>query len=214
MRKGIPEIVWIALLHKAYGETHGVRLATLLARSARSITEERRNHAFCSMSEFSSLSEEDFASVRPRLVADGSLFTFQRGFENLVRLYPACPLRGLFANLVDDSRDESATRSVAAAVRDLYDRTSRFSMLVQASFLLLGFDAGILFVQEGLSLARMPVIEEYPLTEESKRVASSIRGTVTMLLGQEKFSPSSEWPAYFWNRGLEIDDCQFGAQDE
>ena len=83
-------------------------------------------------------------------------------------------------------------------------------MMVQATAIWLAFDADVLKVNEGLALASFPEIERYPETELSKKVGSSVRATLNMLIGSE-YNHSNEynWPIYFWNRGLVIDECEF-----
>jgi hypothetical protein len=55
-------------------------------------------------------------------------------------------------------------------------------------------------------LANFPEIERYPNTEESKKIAVSIRMNAGILLHSDE-KLSTEWCDYFWNRGLEISKC-------
>ena len=83
-------------------------------------------------------------------------------------------------------------------------------MMIQATAIWLGFDAGKLKVSEGLALAEFPEIERYPDTELSRRVGSGVRASLNMLIGAgQRQSIGESWPSYFWNRGLTIDGCEF-----
>ncbi len=84
-------------------------------------------------------------------------------------------------------------------------------MMVQATVLLLMFDADAFKVNEGSVLSKFVEIERYPNTELSREVGSMIRATLNGLFGQDNFRiKNSTWPQYFWNRGLAIDGCDFG----
>lgn len=84
-------------------------------------------------------------------------------------------------------------------------------MMVQANVVWLAFDAGILKVQEGIPLAEFPEIEYYPNTELSRKIGSCIRAMLNGFFGPNESSfTSGYWPAYFWNRGLVIEECEFG----
>lgn len=55
-------------------------------------------------------------------------------------------------------------------------------------------------------------IFNYPNTEESKKVAASIRASVNALHGvsmEDNTSNQSEWATRFWERGFEVSECIF-----
>ena len=85
-------------------------------------------------------------------------------------------------------------------------------MMVQATAIWLAFDSGALKVFKGLALANFPEIEKYPNTELSEKVAASIRSSIYMFFSEPHYRASSNWPKYFWNRGLDIDGCYFEEQ--
>jgi hypothetical protein len=62
-------------------------------------------------------------------------------------------------------------------------------------------------VFEGLALAKFPAVEQFPDTEESRVVAASIRSAVNGMWGADE--KSQDWPDYFWNRGLELEACDY-----
>jgi hypothetical protein len=64
-----------------------------------------------------------------------------------------------------------------------------------------------------VSLANFPEIEKYPDTPESERVGSGVRAAIISFFGSS-YDLSSTWPAYFWNRGLELESCNYAAVDE
>ena len=80
--------------------------------------------------------------------------------------------------------------------------------MVQATAIWLGFDADVIRVAKETIISQFPEIEYYPDTELSRKVGSSIRAMVNMLFGPQVHIPTN-WPDYFWNRGIAIDPCDF-----
>ena len=60
-----------------------------------------------------------------------------------------------------------------------------------------------------MSLARFPVIQNYPDSEESVQVAAAVRAATTTFIGNK--CGNRNWASYFWNQGLEITNCIIGA---
>jgi hypothetical protein len=117
--------------------------------------------------------------------------------------YPECPLR-----FIGSSNAESADQQLLRqTVARLFNREERKSMMTQATAIWLGFDSGLLVVNPGLALAQFPEIERYPDTELSRRVGGSIRAGLNALYGHG-VEGIRAWPAYFWNRGIEISQCE------
>jgi hypothetical protein len=81
--------------------------------------------------------------------------------------------------------------------------------MAQASLTRFGFDSDMLKVAPHLTLAQLPRIEEYPDTDFSHQLAASIRAGLVMFFVEPHYPPASAWPAYFWNRGLQISPCMF-----
>ena len=81
--------------------------------------------------------------------------------------------------------------------------------MVQATATWLAFDAERLKVSAGLALADFPRIEDYPKTDQSQRIAASIRATLNQMFGElDLMASGTNWPIAFWNRGLELEPCE------
>lgn len=65
---------------------------------------------------------------------------------------------------------------------------------------------GKLHVVENSTLAEFPKLVDYPNTEISKMIASSVRATSNILLGSEKLK-NEKWISEFWNRGFKLEPC-------
>jgi hypothetical protein len=92
----------------------------------------------------------------------------------------------------------------------LFDRGATPATFMQANAVYIAFTCGRLAVAPHLTLANFPAIQDFPNTEESKRIASAVRGTVSMMYGHLRPKPPAgdEWVRYFWNRGLELESCE------
>lgn len=206
----LPELIWIALIQDYYGHREGVKLITLMSKTARQcfISEEKR--IFGTISSFTELSNDQKDDICNRLAISGDLFHIQKALISLISFYPKCPLSFLFLREPPNTDQSSENLGrIKSMVAKLYDRADKEIIMVQSSLIWLAFDSGVLKVRKGLALANFHEIEKYPITEMSKKVAASIRSTINFFFGQSHFKKSSEWPRYFWNRGFEIDNCYF-----
>lgn len=205
----IPEILWIGLIQHEHGIQRGAELITSMARTTRNVNSSGTRQIFAAASSYSSLSGPEWEQLRQLLAASGDLLLIQKPLEPLIELFPKCPLRGAFSDQ-PTSHYRIALSKMRRLISSLYQREDREAMMVQATAIWLAFDADVLKVFKGLSLARFPEIENYPDTEISRKIGGSIRVAINVLFGSALFNaPDIEWPQYFWNRGLAITSCEF-----
>jgi|SRR3977135_540603 len=205
----IPEVIWIGLLHEAYGQAEGTTLALNLARSADNAKSKKGAPFFAAASDFVHLTREEKTVIIEDLGSSEQLVLLQRAFLPLVRFYPTCPFNFL-SSQEDVVESAVALDCLKRVLLDLFDKETKRTVFVQATVVYLAFVLDRLKVVEGLTLARFPEVENYPNTEISRRVARAIRPTVLSLLGPSPDSIQSTWPTEFWNRGLAIDSCVTG----
>jgi hypothetical protein len=203
----IPEVMWIALLHEKFGFAEGTALALSLAEiTEKNASSENPVRIFAGASDFSTLTAIQKENVLHDLKFSKRLLPLQQGLFSLLHFYPTCPLSFLSAgeNL---SNPSLALDQFKVVLSDLFDKELPRTVFVQATAVYIAFALGRLKVVEGLTLSRFPEIESYPNTEISRRVAAAIRPTVLCLFGTASEESKSEWPAVFWNRGMEIESC-------
>lgn len=209
VRTVMPELLWIALLQRSAGVRRGAELSLTLSRAASEACRKKREW-FGKISDFARLTADEGRDVRWKLFEGHALESIQIALRPLLRLYPECPV-GFLAEQgpTDEDPDRSLIERVKGLLGALYDKTEPEAIFVQATFLYLAFVGGKLRVAKGLALAEFPRVEEYPRTEMSRRVAAAIRSAVPMLfVGPSRETPVT-WSAYFWNRGLELEECSF-----
>jgi hypothetical protein len=207
----LPELLWIALIQDYHGYREGVALITSLTRAARKCSPSGRQRIFATISSFGELTADEQSCLQSELAVLGELFEIQKALLPLIAYYPECPLRFLYSSKPNHAvESEQDLNRFKTLLEGLYNKTSKDTMMVQATAIWLAFDSGVLKVFKGLALASFPEIEKYPNTELSQKVAASIRSSIYMFFGGGTHYPvSSAWPQYFWNRGIEIAPCYF-----
>ncbi len=201
----IPELLWIALVQKAWGPHRGVEIITAFTRDVRASDSTRDRTIWAAAGKFAALREGVLAGIvegRPyRDDLCGPL-------APLHAHYPDHPMRELVSTVNGPSwpQDLGALKEL---VGELFNRASTNAVMVQATATWLAFDAERLKVWAGLALADLPRIEDYPKTDQSQRIASSIRATLNQMFGElDLMASGTGWPITFWNRGLELEQCE------
>jgi hypothetical protein len=205
----VPECLWIALLHTHYGLREGAALSLALARTANDVAAPSPRMLFARASSFLSLTPDQLRAVVDQLAAVGDLDRIRHALVPLVALYPECPLAFLFAGSLPEAEVPGPLlEEIKEALEAVLDRHTESATFVQASVVYIAFVTDKMKAARGTALANFPEIERYPATEQSRRVASSIRGSLNVLFAHEVKEHPSDWPRYFWNRGLELEPCQ------
>jgi hypothetical protein len=210
----LPELLWLALLNDTHGLRIGANLAVRLAKAGLAAANPDKKVWFAPASAFAALTSDQWMRVIGELRSSGDLGQIQEALLPLVSLYPACPLAPLCEErAVAVANPRGYLPDLKRVLADLFDKRSKAATLMQANGIYIAFATDLLKVARGLSLAKFPVVAEYPDTEEAQRVGSAVRATINGFFGNAQ-PESSAWPRYFWNRGLEIDACVTTGADE
>jgi len=205
----LPELIWLAILNERCGLEKGADLAISLAKVAKKAYAGEMKKWFATASIYNLLSSEQKRDVLNALDQSGKLEEVKDALSFFIFLYPKYPLNFLFEGSLPATDNSDATlKQFKELLSKLYDKTTVEATFMQANAIYIAFVTDKLKVFKGLTLANFPEIEKYPHTEESQRVAGSIRSTVISLIGTDS-DKTSEWLKYFWNRGLEIEPCNF-----
>jgi hypothetical protein len=204
----IPEVLWIGLLHETFGRVEGTALALKLARLADRSVGGSGASFFAATSDFSKLNVDEKTAIISGLAFSKELDRLRIALLPLLHFYPTCPFN--FLSTQENPSDPSfGLDCLKRVLFDLFDKRLRRTVLVQATVVYIAFVLERLKVVKGLTLARFPEVENYPDTEISKRVASAIRVAVLSFFGPARKDMPSTWSIEFWNRGIEIEPCQF-----
>ena len=201
----VPELIWIALLIHVFGLEEGTAIALSIAKAAAQCDQTAKK-AFAAASDYVELSDEQRNCIRSALREEKMLDKAGQGLAALIGNYPDCPLA--FLSNTDCRKDDSPASTledISEVVANISDRQSQLGIYAQAAVVYIFFVNGRLQVAPHVGLANLPAIEEYPNTEESLRVAASVRSAVTGMLTRDI---PSDWRHSFWNQGRSLGPCE------
>ncbi|MCG6537537.1 MAG: hypothetical protein L7F78_23190 [Syntrophales bacterium LBB04] len=188
-------------------------MAVEVARSAVAAVASPKKVWFGPISAYGKIVKEQQPSVVAALKAKGYLDDFKIALGPLVALYPECPLVFMFEGELPQAEGTDNLSYLKTVLADLFDKTTKAATLMQANAVYIAFGTDMLFVSRETSLANFPAVANYPDTEEARKVGAAVRASIISFFGIS-YDISSIWPRYFWNRGLEIDQCIIGTEDD
>jgi hypothetical protein len=207
----LPELIWLALLNQRYGVMRGAELALEIARAAIDSLGPAKKIWFAPMSAYANLTEEQQLAVVTNL-KKYDLSDLRAGLAIFADFYPYFPMGFLIRGGTRNECPVAGLSDLKTLLRDSFDKTSKVATLMQANAMYIALVTDMLTASPGIAFANLPAVADYPETEESERVGASVRAGIMGLFGMS-YENSSPWPGYFWNRGLEIDDCMLGQDD-
>jgi hypothetical protein len=206
----LPELLWLGLLNNQYDLAKGADLAISLARSATKVCNSGSKIWFAPINAYATLTKQQKNEINKSLKASNNLDSLQEALTPLFAFYPECPL-----NFLSEERNPNSLNSkenleqFKLLLSTLFNRHEKAATLIQANAIYIAFVTDFLKVVNNTDMANFPLVAEFPNTEESVRVAAGVRNTVNVFFGGELYDKSSTWPKYFWNRGLELEACDY-----
>jgi hypothetical protein len=220
----LPEILWIGLLNDYRGWAEGAELSLSIARAAAEATGidpkefkkqfgKSPKQMFATTTAYASLSADQRRKVLNHLNKTNQLEVIRAALTSLVTFYPSCPLTFLFeagpGNATNGNLEHLKT-----VLSQLFDRYERPATLAMANAMYIAFCTNKMRVivkdrnlKQESALANLPAIKDFPDTEESRLVGAGIRASMGVLVTGAK--ELREWPDYFWNRGLQLEECDY-----
>lgn len=207
----MPELIWISLLNDSYGYAEGARLVAQVGKKSSQITNDNKKNWCYSISSFLRLTPDEKAHLYDLLGGkNGDAGMIGSAIKILHERYPKSPFLFLTEGAVFLDSPENEFSRFKDVLNSIYDKTTKEGIFTQANVVYSAFVADRLKVRKGLALAEFPEVEHYPNTEKSKIIAASIRSSVPMFFGMEDSEFKDRWwPTYFWNRGMELEPCEF-----
>ncbi|MCY4624220.1 MAG: hypothetical protein OXC99_04350 [Chloroflexi bacterium] len=205
MKDRVPELIWIALLNHVFGVEEGTALALSIAKAAAECN-QNGSRAYAAASDYRELDEEQKVCIRSTLSAGGKLARAHEGLAALIYNYSEFPLAFLAQSVQPNDGFRGSTLSeLKETISSIVDREGTPGIFAQATVVYIYMVNGKCTVALGTGLANLPAIEDYPATDESLRVAASIRSAVTFMLRPLE---SREWPTTFWTQGRTLEPCE------
>jgi hypothetical protein len=200
----LPELIWIAVLNDSLGEETTARILEIIAEA---IPEKEEQTWFVFSSRLAKLGSADVILIRERLRIQGLLESIQQSLSPFVYLYPAFPVRW-FEVLPSDQPDYLQRYKIL--LKSLLDKTSRASTLMLANATYGSMIAGDIVFPPTSVMADLNAVLDYPKTERSKIVASSLRSSMlTIIRFAVPKGPETNWCHRFWQRGIELEPVDY-----
>lgn len=198
----IPEIMWMALLHKKFGLQLGTHLALQLVTVTSNTSSSTKCFSF--ISSFELLTDVEKEKILTQLQSLNMLDQLRDGLRNFMLTYPECPLLFLF----DDLKGEMNLASIKETLSELYDITGRPATFMMANVIYFLGAMGRLAIVKDTALSKLPELVDYPNTALSKMIASGVRASLFAFMHDPFLNASGNWNRYFWNRGIELEPCK------
>src|SRR5690606_38587563 len=123
---------------------------------------------------FYGLSKAGQLAVVDEMRTQGYLEGIQRSIGPLHYLYPDSPFDFLVHEWSRFDSHKSEIEAMKTILRPLFDKRTREAMMVQGAGVYLGFVQGRLKLATDSALCEFPELENYPMTEKSKVIASAV----------------------------------------
>lgn len=219
----LPEYLWLSLLNFQIGWADGADISLSLARVAANVTgvpsiefSNKFGKApklfFGLTTSFSLLNKKQLKSIVSKMEKQGKLESLQYSLKGLISFYPKCPLNFIFGSNKPEPREEYLP-IIKEAVSKFFDKYDSLTVSALTNAVYIAFCTNKLRVivsdenfDEEKKQLDLRLIEGYPNTEQSKIVAGQVRNSAASFANQEE-NFSEDWSNYFWNRGLEIENC-------
>ena len=201
----VPELIWIALLNQTLGTREGTAAATAVAKAAAACAPATKK-AFAAASDYAQLTDDEKHCVLSKLNGEDVLGEIRSSLAVLANCYPDFPLKFLLDTYSECLTEADSTLdNLKSTIANISDRQSSPAVFAQATVVYINFINEKLKVSPNVSLANFPAIEDYPLTEESQKVAAGVRSAVVSLLSLDV---PQQWRNSFWNQGRILSKCE------
>jgi hypothetical protein len=179
-----------------------------LYKTAVSVVNRR---VFRVISDFAKLGDAEAAAVRERL-GENQRNQMHTALAAFLRLYPECPLARLCPEASVDPQHGDVIW-MKAVLAESFDKTGARATHALATLVYVSMAQGQLLIQPGSLLSRLPEIETYPETKDSRLIASAVRSVTNTFFGPPDYDPATVWPKYFWTRCFQLEPCYFKGDE-
>lgn len=204
----VPEVLWIDLLFEECGPQRAIEITEECAKSAQSLFGGKDYVYSC---DYDGLSDDEFQRFREEL-GEKVLSDLSNALAPLAYHYPTFPQARLVGGVGDF--DPDCIGLIQKAVNDLSSRHSRPATIVQATYIYVLISTEKMSIPEDTPFEDLNEIMNYPETDRSRLVGSSVRAATKANRAAREDNGQSEWMKRFWSQGFEITECVFPGQLE
>lgn len=198
----IPEIIWIAIVIKKEGLELGTHLCVEFVKIVNSCIKKDELPYYTSW--YSSLNDDEVKLLIKRLKEEHVYDLMEKNLQDFLNVYPNSPFSKIFES---KQRTKKNIIFIKNIINDLLDKRSWLSTFSLGNIMYFLNTLGKLKIVQNSPLSEFPKLVDYPNTDISKIIASSVRATSNILLNSEKLK-NEQWIYYFWNQGCKIEPCK------
>ncbi len=191
----VPELIWIAVLQKKLGHRTANEAMAELHMKFIDVCDTNYFHSF--------FSSYDALSLEAKYLLKTSFHNnvyFEQIFEGLKDLqfyYPNHPLQFLY-NGRTIKESEVDLQIIRDSLSGILERRTEGGTMAQAAILFNSLVTGKFHVPTGSIFWEFGEIDNYPKTNKSRQLASSIRAMINAFMNTENRNINCEWTNSFW----------------
>lgn len=191
----IPELIWIAILQKKLGYRNANEAMAELHKKFIEVCDTKYLHSF--FSSYDALSLEAKDSLKKSFQDSEYYEPIFEGLKDLQFYYPNHPLQFLY-----DGRTIQKTEVDLQLIKDslkvILERRTEEGTIAQAAVLFNSMATGKFHAPAGSIFWEFGEIDNYPKTDKSRQLASSIRAMVNAFMNNDNRNMNCEWVNSFW----------------
>lgn len=203
----LPELIWIGLIQEKFGIRRSIEICGTIADIGKEIIGEDKPLSMAYISNYRNLNNNQSEKFCEQLKNKNLINEFSVAIKELIYFYPECPLGKLFQhsqNREDDS-PEKMKQLFKTYLNKYFYRRVYLTNLMEGTALYMGWIADLIKYTSKVTIPNLNALASYQPDEEIyEKVSASVRATTQALMNDL----DTTWCQYFWNRGLEIDECE------
>lgn len=201
----VPEIIWIGEIFRKSEPKRTVEIIQECAETAQELFGEEN---YVLARDYDHLDEAEIERLGDNL-SNAIKSELSDHLSTLLRVYPSFPLAQIL-EIDDEEPDDDDLTIIADAIDRLSDKRSPLAMKVQGIWIGTLMTTGQYRIADEVEFGDINDIFDYPDTEDSRKIGSSVRASVNAMHGvsmEDDSSNQSEWTIRFWDRGFEVSEC-------
>ena len=205
----VPELLWIALVHRKLGRKEANE--TILALHQEYVRISETEYLLPFISSYDTLSKVLKKKLKEEFQKTEHYEKLFFGLIELQYFYEGHPLEFLY----DDksiSIEEVELQTIKSTLEEILVRRTKDSTLVQGAFYYVSFLVGKIQPLRKETILEINELSNYPDSELSREIASSIRATINAVAGIGK-NPDCTWIRDFWNKSFQIEPPTINLQE-
>lgn len=209
----VPELIWISEILESSDVHQAIDVVTELSESGQQLFGEGE---YLFAKDYESLTESQIEQFR-KSIDNEILSDLSESLSLLLRVYPDYPLGRLLNANIETEHDSNDLEHIGRRIDELSVKTSPLATKTLGIWIGVSVLTGKTVIPLDSDFGDINDVFDYPETDESRKVAASIRASVNAFHGvsTDDSSPrQSETATKFWGRGFEISECIFPFEVE